>query len=66
MKAVRLRTDYLDVLLLHRPDSLMEPEEVAAAFDELEKSIVASLAKDVLVGVKGDRIDITMVYGLNS
>ena len=31
-----LRTDYLDVLLLHRPDTLMEPEEVAAAFDKLE------------------------------
>jgi predicted oxidoreductase len=31
-----LRTDYLDVLLLHRPDALVEPEEVAAAFDELE------------------------------
>ncbi len=34
----RLRTDYLDVLLLHRPDALMEPEEVAAAFDELHAS----------------------------
>ncbi len=34
----RLKTDYLDVLLLHRPDALVEPEEVAAAFDELEKS----------------------------
>ena len=34
----RLGTDYLDVLLLHRPDALMEPEEVAEAFDELEKS----------------------------
>ena len=34
----RLCTDYLDVLLLHRPDALMEPEEVAEAFDELEKS----------------------------
>ncbi len=33
----RLRTDYLDVLLLHRPDALMEPEEVAEAFDELER-----------------------------
>ena len=33
----RLKTDYLDVLLLHRPDALMEPEEVAAAFDELEQ-----------------------------
>lgn len=30
-----LRTDYLDVLLLHRPDTLVEPEEVAAAFDRL-------------------------------
>jgi len=30
-----LRTDYLDLLLLHRPDTLVEPEEVAAAFDEL-------------------------------
>ncbi len=34
----RLQTDYLDVLLLHRPDTLVEPVEVAAAFDELEKS----------------------------
>jgi predicted oxidoreductase len=34
----RLRTDYLDVLLLHRPDSLMEPEEVADAFDSLERA----------------------------
>jgi predicted oxidoreductase len=30
-----LRTDYLDVLLLHRPDTLMEPEEIAEAFDAL-------------------------------
>ncbi len=34
----RLQTDYLDCLLLHRPDALMQPEEVAAAFDELETS----------------------------
>ena len=33
----RLDTDYLDVLLLHRPDALMEPEEVAEAFELLEK-----------------------------
>ena len=33
-----LRTDYLDILLLHRPDALVEPEEVARAFDELESS----------------------------
>ena len=34
----RLKTDYVDILLLHRPDTLMEPEEVAIAFDELEKA----------------------------
>ena len=33
----RLDTDYLDVLLLHRPDSLVEPEEVAAAFIRLQE-----------------------------
>ena len=32
----RLGTDYIDVLLLHRPDALMEPEDVAKAFDELK------------------------------
>ena len=31
----RLKTDYLDLLLLHRPDALVEPEEVAEAFDKL-------------------------------
>lgn len=34
----RLKTDYLDVLLLHRPDALVEPKEVAEAFDILESS----------------------------
>jgi predicted oxidoreductase len=34
----RLQTEYLDVLLLHRPDALMEPDEVAEAFDLLESS----------------------------
>lgn len=32
----RLGTDYLDFLLLHRPDTLMEAEDVAKAFDKLE------------------------------
>lgn len=31
-----LQLDYLDTLLLHRPDTLVEPDEVAAAFDELQ------------------------------
>ncbi len=34
----RLNTDYIDVLLLHRPDALIEPEEVAKAFDYLKNS----------------------------
>jgi predicted oxidoreductase len=34
----RLKTDYLDVLLLHRPDLLYEPEEIAEAFDRLYES----------------------------
>lgn len=33
----RLQTEYLDVLLLHRPDALVEPEELAAAFEELHQ-----------------------------
>lgn len=34
----RLKTDHVDVLLMHRPDTLMEPEDVAVAFDELENA----------------------------
>lgn len=34
----RLHTDHLDILLLHRPDPLMQPEEVAAAFTRLQRS----------------------------
>lgn len=34
----RLQTDYIDVLLLHRPDALVEPEEVAEAFTILQNN----------------------------
>ncbi len=34
----RLKTDYLDSLLLHRPDALMEPDEIAEAFEKLYKA----------------------------
>lgn len=34
----RLNTEYIDVLLLHRPDALIEPEEVASAFEKLKTS----------------------------
>ncbi|NCB92839.1 MAG: aldo/keto reductase family oxidoreductase [Clostridia bacterium] len=38
MSLKRLNMDYLDILLLHRPDALVEPEEVAEAFDKLMAS----------------------------
>lgn len=34
----RMDIDYLDALLIHRPDVLMEPEEIAEAFDQLQAS----------------------------
>ena len=34
----RLDTEYLDILVLHRPDALVEPQEVARAFDKLKRS----------------------------
>jgi predicted oxidoreductase len=34
----RLKSEYLDILLIHRPDTLMEPAEMAEAFDLLHKS----------------------------
>lgn len=34
----RLGTDYIDVLLIHRPDILTDPEETAEAFSELKKA----------------------------
>lgn len=34
----RLGLEQIDALLLHRPDALMEPEEVASAFAKLEKA----------------------------
>ncbi len=34
----RMEIDYLDSYLLHRPDPLMEPEEIAEAFDSLQAS----------------------------
>lgn len=32
-----LRTDYLDLFLIHRPDPLMNPDEIAEAFTKLKK-----------------------------
>ena len=34
----RMNLDHVDFLLIHRPDALMEPEEMARAFDELQSA----------------------------
>lgn len=34
----RMQTEYIDILLIHRPDALVEPDEVARAFEELAKN----------------------------
>ncbi len=39
----------------------IDDAEAGAAWDELEKSIVGKLADDVIVGVKGDRIELVIV-----
>ena len=39
----------------------VKKEEQAEAWDELEKSVIASVADDVIVGVKGKRADIIVV-----
>ncbi len=35
---INLKTDYLDTFLLHRPSPLMQPNEIAEAISELQKS----------------------------
>ncbi len=48
-----LNMDYLDVLLLHRPDALVEPEEVARAFDDLAAAgKVRALASPITLHVR--------------
>ena len=47
-------------------DALDDEEESEEATDELEKSIIANIAKDVHVGVKGDKIDMTIIYELEA
>ena len=38
-----------------------DSDDASEAWDELEKSIVANLADDVVVGVKGDRVELVIV-----
>ena len=72
----RLHTDHLDSLLLHRPDALMEAEEVDRAFEELHKSgkvlnfgvsnmnrfQMEYLAKNVKQELKADQLQLSIVH----
>ena len=42
-------------------DAISSDEASKQAWDELEKSIVANIADDVIVGVKGDKVEMTII-----
>ncbi len=72
----RLQTDYLDILLLHRPDALVEPEEVARAFDDLQTAgkvrhfgvsnhtagQIALLSKYVRQAIVANQVQLSLVH----
>ena len=53
--------DYSYLWSLEEYKNAVEKEEQKEAWDELEKSVIASVADDVIVGVKGKRADIIVV-----
>ena len=55
------RTDYYCLWSLEQYRNTVRETEKADAWDELEKSVLASVADDVVVGVKGRRADIVIV-----
>ncbi|MEZ2390835.1 aldo/keto reductase family oxidoreductase [bacterium RCC_150] len=62
----RLRTDYVDILLLHRPDPLMEPAEVAAAVGQLMaegkvRALGVSNMSGAQIGFLQDRLEVPIV-----
>ena len=71
-----LQTDHVDSLLLHRPDALMEPEEIARAFDELKgagkvidfgvsnqnPAMMARLAKTVTVPLVANQVQLSAAF----
>jgi hypothetical protein len=54
-------TDYSSLWSLDQYRSTARKDEQAEDWDELEKSVIASLADDVIVGVRGKRADIIIV-----
>lgn len=53
--------DYACLWSLEQYRSTVKKEDKAEAWDELEKSVLACVADDVVVGVKGKRADIVIV-----
>ena len=53
--------DYACLWSLEKYRSTVKKEEKRDEWDELEKSVIASVADDVIVGVKGKRADIVVV-----
>lgn len=54
-------TNYSYLWSLDKYKNCVDKEEQAEEWDELEKSVIASVADDVIVGVKGKRADIIIV-----
>ena len=53
--------DYSCLWSLEQYRNSVEQEKQNAAWDELEKSVIASVADDVIVGVKGNQANITVI-----
>ena len=53
--------DYSCLWTLEQYRSQVKQEEKAETWDELEKSVIASVADDVIVGVKGKQAHIIIV-----
>ena len=73
---LRMQTDHIDSLLLHRPDALMEPEEIAEAFAILKTAgkvrnfglsncspmMIERLQKVLTVPVAADQIQLSAAF----
>ena len=55
------RTDYYCLWSLEQYRSTVRREEKTEEWDELEKSVIASVADDVIVGVTGKQADIIII-----
>lgn len=53
--------DYAYIWSLNQYRTTVRPEEKPAEWDELEKSVIAAVADDVIVGVKGKKADVIVI-----